>query len=195
MLFDDEDEEYVSALFQVGDQVGRDEQATCLVASSMLLLPRLLLLPGPSTPRPIPTAYPPSVLLQVLQLKQKPHEGRECDKEKEAQQEYVSHKLKRLPTAAVCRSQAPTQQASDTDHQCQQLVRIQLLICTCQKVLLVKPALTHSCCLCCVLCFPCHQAMAHPDETPLPSTTNGDYDSAFPNVGLIVWQAGFVLGE
>jgi hypothetical protein len=36
--------------------------------------------------------------------------------------------------------------------------------------------------------------MEHPEEAPHPSTT-GDYDSAFPNVGLVVWQAGFVLGE
>lgn len=39
--------------------------------------------------------------------------------------------------------------------------------------------------------------MKHPGEgAALPSTATGeDYDSAFPNVGLIVWQAGFVLGE
>lgn len=36
---------------------------------------------------------------------------------------------------------------------------------------------------------------------PLPSSSAAaaasgvKYDSAFPNVGLVVWQAGFVLGE
>jgi hypothetical protein len=39
------------------------------------------------------------------------------------------------------------------------------------------------------------QAMAHPEESCLPQTADGEYDSAFPNVGLVVWQAGFVLGE
>jgi len=39
------------------------------------------------------------------------------------------------------------------------------------------------------------QAMAHPDDSHHPSSANGEYDSAFPNVGLVVWQAGFVLGE
>jgi hypothetical protein len=37
--------------------------------------------------------------------------------------------------------------------------------------------------------------MAHPEEGCLPTTADGEYDSAFPNVGLVVWQAGFVLGE
>jgi hypothetical protein len=41
----------------------------------------------------------------------------------------------------------------------------------------------------------CLQDMTHPDEASALSTASGDYDSAFPNVGLIVWQAGFVLGE
>ena len=39
------------------------------------------------------------------------------------------------------------------------------------------------------------QALAHPEESCLPKTADGEYDSAFPNVGLVVWQAGFVLGE
>jgi SAM-dependent methyltransferase len=37
--------------------------------------------------------------------------------------------------------------------------------------------------------------MAHPEESCLPKTADDEYDSAFPNVGLVVWQAGFVLGE
>jgi hypothetical protein len=37
--------------------------------------------------------------------------------------------------------------------------------------------------------------MAHPEESCLPKSADGEYDSAFPNVGLVVWQAGFVLGE
>jgi hypothetical protein len=40
------------------------------------------------------------------------------------------------------------------------------------------------------------QAMTHPDDSNGPSSSaNGEYDSAFPNVGLVVWQAGFVLAE
>ncbi|WIA10457.1 hypothetical protein OEZ85_010648 [Tetradesmus obliquus] len=82
MLFDDEDEGSISALFQVGDI--------------------------------------------VVQLKQRPTEGRVLDKAKEELQDY---------------------------------------------------------------------ALAHPEESCLPKTADGEYDSAFPNVGLVVWQAGFVLGE
>lgn len=37
--------------------------------------------------------------------------------------------------------------------------------------------------------------MAHPEECQHPSSANGDYGSAFPNVGLVVWQSGFVLAE
>lgn len=37
--------------------------------------------------------------------------------------------------------------------------------------------------------------MAHPEEDYHPSSANDKYDSAFPNVGLVVWQSGFVLGE
>lgn len=37
--------------------------------------------------------------------------------------------------------------------------------------------------------------MAHPEEQYHPSPANSEYDSAFPNVGLVVWQSGFVLGE
>jgi SAM-dependent methyltransferase len=44
------------------------------------------------------------------------------------------------------------------------------------------------------MCF-VMQAMAHPEESCLPKTADDEYDSAFPNVGLVVWQAGFVLGE
>jgi hypothetical protein len=38
-------------------------------------------------------------------------------------------------------------------------------------------------------------------STPAPGASSGEgvaaaaYDSAFPNVGLVVWQAGFVLAE
>eukprot|EP00879_Flechtneria_rotunda_P023170 GHRR01024496.1.p1 GENE.GHRR01024496.1~~GHRR01024496.1.p1 ORF type:complete len:304 (+),score=106.79 GHRR01024496.1:607-1518(+) len=39
------------------------------------------------------------------------------------------------------------------------------------------------------------QAMAHPEDSYHPSSVNGAYDSAFPNVGLVVWQSGFVLGD
>lgn len=50
--------------------------------------------------------------------------------------------------------------------------------------------------LCADTVLHCHlQDMYHPDEASALSTASGDYDSAFPNVGLIVWQAGFVLGE
>eukprot|EP00775_Hariotina_reticulata_P007133 gene7133-7348_t len=67
-----------------------------------------------------------SVCDVVLQLKQKPHEGRAYNKEKEDLQEY---------------------------------------------------------------------AMAHPEESYHPSGANGEYDSAFPNVGLVIWQSGFVLAD
>lgn len=44
--------------------------------------------------------------------------------------------------------------------------------------------------------FPClRQAIAHPDDHYHPSSANGDYVSAFPCVGLVVWQAGFVLAD
>lgn len=64
-------------------------------------------------------------LLQVLQLKQKPHEGRECDKEKEAQQEYVGHGQRFAPAAAKLHCpKRPLTKTSNAD-QSQQLLPIQ----------------------------------------------------------------------
>jgi len=37
--------------------------------------------------------------------------------------------------------------------------------------------------------------MAHPEEAYHPSSANDVYDSAFPNVGLVIWQSGFVLAD
>jgi predicted nicotinamide N-methyase len=34
-----------------------------------------------------------------------------------------------------------------------------------------------------------------PPQGELAPSADGQYDSAFPNVGLIVWQAGFVLAD
>lgn len=161
-------------------------------------------------------------MAQVLQLKQKPHEGREYNKEKEDKQEHVSTRMEcaclpgtpsscwqetltsssapvashsagqsLAPTAKHNQPTIPRKQGHSVQvaNMCLSLVRLALQS---EAVNRAHPVST----LCAdTVQQSCLQDMTHPDEAAGLSTANGDYDSAFPNVGLIVWQAGFVLGE
>lgn len=98
MLFDDEDEEYVSALFQVGDQVRQTLRAQLAGA-------RVSARVGAATDASLTL----QLFQQVLQLKQKPHEGREYDKEKEDRQEHVSDL--RVHTQVPCKAGVRRMQA------------------------------------------------------------------------------------
>lgn len=88
MLFDDEDENYVSALFQVGDQV-RCWVSGWHVGVAVTVFGSCCCHQACQAALEVTHAVAHGAV-QVLQLKQKPHEGRLYDKAKEDLQEQVS---------------------------------------------------------------------------------------------------------